>query len=71
MVLLDIETFKELEGYAKGNGLKTYGDAVKKMLEEVRQMVRPPIDPDISEENSSEENKPERKKQIKGKRRNS
>lgn len=36
MVLLDMETFKELEAYAKDNGLRTYGDAVKKMLEEVR-----------------------------------
>lgn len=36
MVLLNMETFKELEEYAKDNGLKTYGDAVKKMLREVR-----------------------------------
>lgn len=36
MVLVDIETFKELEVYAKANGLKTYGDAIKKMVEEVR-----------------------------------
>lgn len=36
MVMLDMETFKELEGYAKDNDLRTYGDAVKKILEEVR-----------------------------------
>lgn len=36
MVLLDMETFKRLEEYAKENGLTTYGDAVKKLVEEVR-----------------------------------
>lgn len=36
MVLLDKETFDKLEEYATDNGLATYGDAVKKILEEVR-----------------------------------
>lgn len=36
LVLLDMETFKELEAYTKDSGLRTYGDAVKKILEEVR-----------------------------------
>lgn len=34
LVLLDKETFDKLEEYAKDNDLATYGDAVKKILEE-------------------------------------
>ena len=34
-VLLDSDTFMKLEQFAKEKGLTTYGDAVKKMLEEV------------------------------------
>jgi hypothetical protein len=36
MIMVDMATFKGLEVYAKDNDLRTYGDAVKKMLEEVR-----------------------------------
>ena len=36
MVLLDKETFDKLEEYTNENGLRTYGDGVKKILEEVR-----------------------------------
>ena len=32
MVLLDIETFKKLESYAKTNNLGTYGEAIKTLL---------------------------------------
>lgn len=33
MVLLDAETFKKLEEYAKQNSLPRYGDAVRHLLE--------------------------------------
>jgi len=33
MVLLDNETFKKLEEYAKINNIKTYEEAVKKLLD--------------------------------------
>jgi hypothetical protein len=34
MVLLDKETFKKLEEFAKSNNINTYGEAVKQLLKE-------------------------------------